>query len=66
MYLVRRDLINLVALVLTCFNAYAFIYAGMWLGAVVAALVTVPEHLKLRRQLRTLRARGAATRFVAA
>ncbi len=66
LYVVRRDFINLVALGLTFLDAYAVIYFTMALGNVVATFVVVPEHLKLRRQLRELRGRGGAPRFVSA
>lgn len=65
LYMIRRDFINVAALAIACFDGYATIYAGIWLGAVVAALVTVPAHLKLRAHMRQLRERGAALRYVA-
>ena len=66
LYMIRRDFINLAAFGLTFLNLYAVIYLGMLLGNVVAAIVIVPEHLALRRQLGELRRRGGSPRFVAA
>ena len=63
--MIRRDFINVAALAIACFDGYATIYAGIWLGAVVAAAITVPAHLKLRAHMRQLRERGAALRYVA-
>ncbi len=42
------------------------IYGGIATGVVVAGLIIIPEHFRLRRQLRELRQRGGATRYVAA
>ncbi len=66
LYMIRRDFINLAALVIALFNGYAVIYGGIWLGTVVAALIVVPEHLRLRRQLREIRRRGGVPRYVSA
>lgn len=66
LYMIRRDFINLAALALTFFDLYVVIYGGIWVGAVVAALIVIPEHLKLRGQLRELARRGVAPRYVAA
>ncbi len=66
LYMVRRDFINLAAFGLTFLNLYWFIYAGIFIGNIVAALVIIPEHVKLRRLLRQLRERGSAPRFVEA
>jgi phosphatidylglycerophosphate synthase len=66
LYMIRRDFINLAALGLTFLNLYAVIYIGMFVGNVVAAIVIVPEHLALRRQLGELRRRGGSPRYVAA
>jgi len=65
LYMIRRDFINLAAFGLTFLNLYQVIYIGMLAGNVVAAIVIVPEHLKLRRQLGELRGRGGAPRFLA-
>jgi phosphatidylglycerophosphate synthase len=64
LYMIRRDFINLAAFALTFANLYGVIYAGIFVGNIVAAVVIVPEHLKLRRQLGELRRRGGAPRFV--
>jgi phosphatidylglycerophosphate synthase len=64
LYMIRRDFINVAALVIAFFDGYAIIYAGIWLGTVVAAMITVPEHLKLRTHLREIRRRGAPLRYV--
>ncbi len=66
MLLIRRDFINLAALALTFANAFEVIYGGIWLGTVVAGVIVFPEHLRLRRQLRELRDRGATPRYVVA
>jgi phosphatidylglycerophosphate synthase len=66
LYMIRRDFINLAAFGLTFLNLYWFIYGGIFVGNIVAALVIVPEHLKLRRQLGELRRRGGVARFVSA
>lgn len=66
LYVIRRDFINLAAFALAFANLYQVIYGGIWIGAVVAALVIVPEHVKLRRQLGELRRRGGPPRFVSA
>jgi len=64
LYMIRRDFINLVAFGLTFLNLYWFIYAGIFVGNIVAAIVIVPEHFALRRLLGALRERGSAPRFV--
>ncbi len=64
LYMIRRDFINLAAFALTFANLYGVIYAGIFVGNIVAAVVIVPEHLRLRRQLGELRRRGGAPRFV--
>jgi phosphatidylglycerophosphate synthase len=66
LYMIRRDFINLAALIIALFDGYGVIYGGIWLGTVVAAAIIVPEHLRLRRQLRELRRRGAEVRYLAA
>lgn len=66
LYMIRRDFINLGALALAFFDLYVVIYGGIWLGTIVAAVIVVPEHLRLRRQLAELRRRGAALRYVSA
>ena len=64
MYVIRRDFVNLAALVLTVFNAYEVIYSGILAGTLVSALIVVPEHIRLRGQLRELARRGAAPRLL--
>ena len=64
LYMIRRDFINLAAFGLTFLNLYQVIYIGMLAGNVVATIVIVPEHLKLRGQLGELRRRGGSPRFV--
>jgi len=66
LYMIRRDFINLAAFGLTFLDLYPVIYIGMFVGNVVAAIVIVPEHLRLRRQLGELQRRGGAARFVPA
>ena len=66
LYMIRRDFINLAALIVALFNGYAIIYGGIWLGTIVAGAIIIPEHLKLRRHLAELRRRGAELRYVSA
>ncbi len=66
MYVVRRDFINLAALALTLVDAYEVLYVGMLLGGIVAPIVVIPEHLRLRRQLREVARRGGTPRLVSA
>ncbi len=66
LYMIRRDFINLAALVVAAFNGYVVIYAGIWLGTIVAGAIIVPEHLRLRRQLAEIKRRGGVPRYVAA
>jgi len=61
---VRRDFINLGALVVTLFDGYFVIYLAIFAGTVSSAAVVVPEHISLRRQLRALARRGADPRLV--
>lgn len=61
---IRRDFINVAALAAALVDAYLVVYVGMLAGGVIAAIVIVPEHLRLRRQLRELARRGAAPRLV--
>jgi phosphatidylglycerophosphate synthase len=64
-FVVRRDFINLGALVIALFDAYRLLYTLMFIGGVATAVIIVPEHLRLRRQLRELSRRGASPRLVA-
>ena len=66
LYVIRRDFINLAALGLTFLDLFDVIYGGMWIGGIVAAVIIIPEHLRLRRQLGELARRGARARYVAA
>jgi len=61
---VRRDFVNLAALMLTLFDSYLGIYFGMLAGGVVAAMVILPEHVRLRRQVREIARRGGVPRLV--
>lgn len=60
----RRDFINLFALAVTFFNGYFMLYVMMLGGGVLTAVGIVPEHIKLRRQLREVARRGATPRLV--
>jgi phosphatidylglycerophosphate synthase len=64
LYMIRRDFINLAAMIIAMFNGYAIIYGGIWLGTIVAAVIIVPEHLRLRRQLAEIRRRGGVPRYL--
>jgi len=63
-HVVRRDFINLGALALTFVNAYMIIYVGMLLGGIVTAVIVIPEHLRLRSQIREVFRRGGTPRLV--
>ncbi|CAN5894264.1 hypothetical protein BH11MYX2_BH11MYX2_33370 [soil metagenome] len=65
LYMIRRDFINLAALFIALFNGYAVIYGGIWFGTIVAALITIPAHVKLLSLIRQVRAKGAALRYLA-
>ncbi len=64
MYVVRRDFINLAALFLTFINGFEVIYIGMLAGTLVTATIVIPEHIKLRGQLREVARRGGVARLV--
>lgn len=66
LWMIRRDFINVAAWALTFANLFEVIYGGIATGVVVAGLIIIPEHFRLRRQLRALRERGAPPRYVAA
>ena len=66
LWMIRRDFINVAAWGLTFANLFAVIYGGIATGVAVAGLIIIPEHVRLRRQLRELRERGGGTRYVAA
>lgn len=63
-HVIRRDFINLGALALALADQYLIIYGLMLIGGVLTVIVVGPEHLRLRRQLRALRARGATPRLL--
>lgn len=64
MYMKTRDFINLAALFLTFVNAYWVIYLGMLIGGIATALIVVPEHVRLRVQLREIARRGGTPHIV--
>jgi phosphatidylglycerophosphate synthase len=64
MYAKTRDFINLAALGLTFLNAYWVIYLGMLIGGVATSLVVLPEHIRLRVQLREIARRGGRPHIV--
>ena len=64
LYVIRRDFINLAAFVLSLFNAYAVIYAGIFAGSIVSGSIIAREHLRLRSQLREVARRGGSPRLV--
>ncbi|HEX5060619.1 MAG TPA: CDP-alcohol phosphatidyltransferase family protein [Kofleriaceae bacterium] len=66
LYMIRRDFINLAAMIVAFFDGYVVIYAGIWLGTIVAGAIIVPEHVRLRRQLAEIKRRGGVPRYVAA
>jgi phosphatidylglycerophosphate synthase len=63
--LVRRDFINLLSFTAMLVDGYFAIYLTMLTGGVVTIFVIIPEHVKLRRQLREVARRGAQPRLVA-
>jgi hypothetical protein len=63
--LVRRDFVNVAALAAAFVDAYFAMYLTMLAGGVITAIIIIPEHVKLRRQLRELARRGAAPRLLA-
>ncbi len=65
MYMKTRDFINLAALGLTFVNGYWVIYVGMLLGGVVTAAIVIPDHVRLRYQLREIERRGGIPHLVA-
>lgn len=65
-HVIRRDFINLGAVVVSLVDGYLFIYLTMLAGGVVAAVIILPEHVRLRGQLRELAHRGIAPRLLPA
>jgi hypothetical protein len=63
---IRRDFINLGSVAIACANGYLFIYLAMLAGGVVTVLIILPEHIRLRLQLRELRRRGGSPRLLPA
>ena len=59
-----RDFVNLGALLVTLVDGYLVIYVGMLAGGVITAAVVVPEHLRLRGQLREIARRGGTPNLV--
>ncbi|HEY5944495.1 MAG TPA: CDP-alcohol phosphatidyltransferase family protein [Kofleriaceae bacterium] len=64
MYAKTRDFINLAALGLTFVDGYWVIYIGMLLGGVMTAMIVVPDHIRLRLQLREIARRGGTPHIV--
>jgi phosphatidylglycerophosphate synthase len=62
---VRRDFVNVAALAAAFVDAYFAMYLTMLAGGVITTIIIIPEHLRLRRQLRELQRRGAAPRLLA-
>jgi phosphatidylglycerophosphate synthase len=63
-YIKTRDAINLGALILTFVNAHEVIYGSMLIGGLITAAVIVPEHIRLRVQLREVARRGGTPHLV--
>ncbi len=63
-HVIRRDFINLGALVLALADQYLLLYGIMWVGGLITLFVVGPDHLRLRRQLAELRRRGATPRLL--
>ena len=64
LYVIRRDFINLAALILTLFDAYLVIYIGILAGAVVSGLIVTREHIRLLGQLREVKKRGGVPQLL--
>lgn len=64
LYVIRRDFINLAALILTLFDAYLVIYIGILAGAVVSGTIVTREHIRLLGQLREVKRRGGVPRLL--
>ncbi|MDQ3334625.1 MAG: CDP-alcohol phosphatidyltransferase family protein [Myxococcota bacterium] len=64
LYVIRRDFINLAALILTLFNLYHVIYIGILAGAVVSGLIVTREHIRLLGQLREVKRRGGVPQLL--
>lgn len=64
LYIIRRDFINLAALVLTLFDACQVIYIGILAGAVVSGLIVTREHIRLLGQLREVKRRGGVPQLL--
>ena len=64
MYAKTRDFINLAALFLTFVNAYWIIYLGMLVGGIATAMIVIPDHIRLRLQLREIARRGGRPHLV--
>ncbi len=63
---IRRDFINLGSVAIAFVDGYLFIYICMWLGGVVTVMIILPEHIRLRLQLRELARRGGRPRLLPA
>ena len=64
LYVIRRDFINLAALILTLFNLYQVIYCGILAGAVVSGTIVTREHIRLLGQLREVKRRGGVPQLL--
>jgi phosphatidylglycerophosphate synthase len=64
LYIIRRDFINLAALILTLFDAFEVIYVGILAGAVVSGLIVTREHIRLLGQLREVKRRGGVPQLL--
>lgn len=63
-HVIRRDFINLGALVCAVADQYLFIYGTMLIGGVITLLVVGPDHVRLRGQLAEVRRRGGTPRLL--
>lgn len=63
---IRRDFINLGSVAIAFLDGYLFIYLTMLAGGVVTVLIIMPEHIRLRLQLRELARRGGRPRLLPA
>ncbi|MCW5807712.1 MAG: CDP-alcohol phosphatidyltransferase family protein, partial [Deltaproteobacteria bacterium] len=64
MLVIRRDFINLGCVLIALVDGYYVIFAGIGTGGVVTAAIIVPEHFRLRAQLREIARRGAEPHLV--
>jgi phosphatidylglycerophosphate synthase len=58
LYVIAREIMPVVAVVLAVLDKYATLFAVMYVGALIAAAILIAEHIVLRRQIGEIRRRG--------